>query len=392
MASSTLPVLLSRNLYDHSLNMLFTSHVTRRDADLSHTGALLAARSLENKPDSGQAPISAIALLVFVLTVLVMSIIFSTLAYTYGLIVTTLTMVESPSLTAYVPIQNIEDEPPAYEEDGTPKPADESLVKTKPITSSLRMTINHLRERAGFWSRLRGLKVFIVMYLLRLVIVGMLSVLFGNTFVIIFGTIVAEVALANLHMTWIHVVISEPSTRSWWNRIPRPFGKTWKKIAPAVAIWAVADQAVAILPMLVTGSFGVLKHMQDPDFDPGMKEAYMTAAQLFFALVLMLLLFVVVEIPATVAMVRVAASMLPEEDETIVPFDRTFSGLVTPEIIGGQGKVGIAEAWKSFNWECRRRLLRTTLKIVAMFSAVYLLFSIILMTEAHRPITCIFKF
>lgn len=184
-------------------------------------------------------------------------------------------------------------------------------------------------------------------------------------------------------MTWIHVIISEPSERRWYQRIPGPFMRTWKKIAPAVAIWAVTSQVVTILPLLVTNSFGVLRRLQDPDFNPGMKDAYAGTGQLFFAMLLTVALFVLLQIPATVAMVRVAASMLPEEDETIVPFDRTFGGLTTPEIIGGQGKIGIVEAWKSFNGECRRRLLRTVIKVAAIVMGAWLLFSFIIMVEAH---------
>jgi len=43
------------------------------------------------------------------------------------------------------------------------------------------------------------------------------------------------------------------------------------------------------------------------------------------------------EVPTTVAYVRVTDSMLPGEHETIVPFDRSFGGKVTLAIIGGQG-------------------------------------------------------
>ena len=184
-------------------------------------------------------------------------------------------------------------------------------------------------------------------------------------------------------MTWIHVIISEPSTKPWYRRITGPYTRVWKKIAPAVAIWAVTSQMTTILPLLVTGSFGVLRRLRDPDFNPDMKDAYAGTGQLFFAMLLTVMMFILLQIPATVAMVRVAASMLPEEDETIVPFDRTFGGLTTPEIIGGQGKIGIAEAWRSFNGECRRRLLRTVVKVAVLITATWALFSVIIMIEAH---------
>ena len=39
--------------------------------------------------------------------------------------------------------------------------------------------------------------------------------------------------------------------------------------------------------------------------------------------------------------------MLPDEDEAIVPFDRSFGGKVVPAILGGSGKLSIRDAWKT---------------------------------------------
>lgn len=82
-------------------------------------------------------------------------------------------------------------------------------------------------------------------------------------------------------------------------------------------------------------------------------------------------------------MVRVAASMLPEEDETIVEFDRSFQGRTTPEILGGQGKIGIKEAWKSYPRASRIRLLRLMAKVAAISAAVWLGFIMVLVAETH---------
>ncbi|KAK5955194.1 hypothetical protein OHC33_003874 [Knufia fluminis] len=339
-----------------------------------------------DEPDVHQIP--PLAALIFLLTCVAFFVLLAAISYTYGHLITTLCMVESSSSNAYVPIHSVEpaeDAPPAYTEDGVPKPndAEVNIVRTQPITASLRATILHLTAKAGFWARLRGLSVYFVWNFARSIVVGMLSAASSNPFGMMIAAIIAEILLANLHMTWIHVIISEPSPKKWYQRIPTPFFKTWKKIVPAVAVWAVTSQVVTILPMLVTGTFGPMRHMQDPNYDPGMKEAYATAGQLFFAMFLTIALVVLLQIPATVAMVRVAASMLPEEDETIVPFDRTFGGLTTPEIIGGQGKIGIVEAWRSFNWECRRRLLRTVLKVAAIMMATWILFTTVALIEAH---------
>lgn len=98
---------------------------------------------------------------------------------------------------------------------------------------------------------------------------------------------------------------------------------------------------------------------------------------------IMLALFVGLQIPATVTMVRVAASMLPEEDETIVSFDRTFGGKTTPVIIGGQGKVGIVEAWRSFPRSSRIRLLKLLAKVVLIVMAVWIAMLVTITVEAQ---------
>ena len=123
--------------------------------------------------------------------------------------------------------------------------------------------------------------------------------------------------------------------------------------------------------------------MNDPEYEPGRKDLYAVGAQGFMGMFLMLALFLLIQIPASVTLVRVAASMLPEEDETIVPFDRTFGGKTTPAIIGGQGKIGLVEAWRSFPWSSRMRLVKLMIKVALIVMACWILFTIVLVAEAH---------
>lgn len=150
-----------------------------------------------------------------------------------------------------------------------------------------------------------------------------------------------------------------------------------------MALLAVCTQVTVTMPMLATGSFGTWKHMRDPSYEPGTGDLYASGGQAFFGFVLFLTLFVGIQIPALVTMVRVAASMLPEEDETIIEFDRTFQGRTTPEIIGGQGKIGIVEAWKSYPRNSRVRLLKLMAKVAAISAAAWLLFVMVLVAETH---------
>lgn len=213
------------------------------------------------------------------------------------------------------------------------------------------------------------------------VIVGFFTPITQNRIFLGLITVLVQVLLSRYIMTWVHIVISEPSPKYWFRRVPA--FKTWPKMAPAVALWAVCNQVTSILPMLVCGSFGSLKHMKHPDYEPDKKDLYAIGGQAFFGMLLAVALFVGVQIPATVTMVRVAASMLPEEDETIVSFDRTFGGKTTPAIVGGQGKIGIVEAWRSFPRSSRVRLLKLLAKVVLIIMAVWLFMIMTVTAEAH---------
>ena len=73
--------------------------------------------------------------------------------------------------------------------------------------------------------------------------------------------------------------------------------------------------------------------------------------------------------------------MLPEEDEAIVPFDRTFAGKVTPEVLGGSGSVSMLDAWKTFDKEARLRVIKLYAKLFGIQIAVTVLFMMTLIGE-----------
>lgn len=177
-------------------------------------------------------------------------------------------------------------------------------------------------------------------------------------------------------------MISDPSPKPWYKRVP-PW-RTWKRIAPSVFLLAVCTQLTFTLPLLLTGTFGSFKRLRsDPNYEPGTGDLYISGSQAFFAYLVFLFLFVACTIPALVTMVRVAASMLPEEDETIVEFDRSFQGRTTPEILGGQGKIGIKEAWKSFPRASRVRLLKLMAKVAGISVLAWAAFVVVMVVETR---------
>ena len=156
-------------------------------------------------------------------------------------------------------------------------------------------------------------------------------------------------------------------------------------MAPAVALRSVASEITITFPVLLGCSFGMLQKYSDPQKlrDDAQTNPWTLLASSLVIMFSGVALFVLIQIPATVTAVRVAASMLPEEDETIVPFDRSFGGKTTPEIVGGQGKIGIVEAWRSFDWSSRIRLLKLVAKVVAILVTVWVTFTLLSAAEIY---------
>jgi hypothetical protein len=302
-----------------------------------------------------------------------------------------LTIVESPVTETYVAVDSPDSTAAKVNKPSTASEAGDTLLQPqveityKPITSSLRSTILHLRARAGYWSRFRGLSLFLCWAFAR---GSIISTIASAPFMkspggLAIAAVIAEVILSRWEFTWYQIVISEPSSKKWWQRVPSFKSRAWNKIAPAVALRSLTTQITSGFPVLLCRSFGTLKHLQDPAFQPGKKDIPIIIAQSLIILFLTFALFVLLEIPATVTAVRVAASMLPEEYETIVPFDRSFGGKVTPAIVGGSGKIGMLDAWRTFTWPSRIRLLKLVVKVFAMIVTVWLWFCMVLAVEGQ---------
>ncbi|KAJ6016155.1 hypothetical protein N7540_010746, partial [Penicillium herquei] len=365
-----IPTLLSLFSFSHRFHLVYlvaiftmssvSAHLMRRGVELAST------HFKEPKtPEDEQTPGGLVAL--FVLTFLVVILIAGSIEYTYGMVVATLAAVEDSNPDIYVRIDGNDDLTKPFDPND-PEPA--AAPTPKPITSKLRTTVKHLRSRAGFWSRFRGFSMFMAWNMAR----GFLSAIIpvGSSSFIgqFFVQSIVTVLLCTWQMAWVHIVITEPSPKRFYQRIPS--WRSWMKIAPAAMLEDVLAAAAFFLPMAIaklTGAFNIT-----PGAGNTMKDLYRSLAVAALPAILALML----TIPARVIFIRVAASMLPEEEETIVPFDRSFGGKVQPAIVGGSGKIGLLEAWSTFDWASRVRLFKVIGKTFAMEVAVCVLGGILL--------------
>lgn len=289
-------------------------------------------------------------------------------------------MVETPTATAFkVDSDDVLEEaeaPVLSEEQKSDKmklvESDLFLVKQKPITSSMRTAVKHLKAQGGRLARFRGLHVSIIYHVLHSIIVQFFTG--GNRHSILHPivTILTTVALCRLDMTWTHLVISAPSSKHWWQRVPSL--KATKNIIVPTAIYAIAVQCAVYIPSALFVI--VAETLRNADaYSSNVKSVQKVAlVEMIFIGLLALGSYILIVIPAEVTLKRVQASMLAEEEESIVPFDRTFAGKVTPEILGGTGAVGMLDAWKTFDRSARIRLLKLYVKIFAVQLAITFMF------------------
>ena len=253
------------------------------------------------------------------------------------------------------------------------------LVKQKPITGKMRTAIKHLKAQGGRFARFRGLHVSIIYHLVHGLIVKFFSSTSSHPLVRPFVAILTTIALCRLQMTWTHIVISAPSTKRWWRRFPSV--KAGKNIIIPTAIYAVAVQAAIYVPgALFITAHETLRNPAAYGDNPATLQK-IALGEIFLTILIAIGIVVLVVIPADVSLKRVQASMLPEEDETIVPFDRTFAGKVKPEILGGSGAVSMLDAWRTFDRSARIRLIKLYGKIFAVQAATTLMFILVVVGE-----------
>lgn len=271
----------------------------------------------------------------------------------------TLAAVEDPNPDIYVRIDN-NDDPTKPFDPNDPEPVENA--RPKPITSKLRTAVKHLRSRAGFWSRFRGFSMFITCLMVRSFLSALIPIPTGSFIGQFFAQSIISVLMCTWEMAWVHIVITEPSPKRFYQRIPSY--RSWVKIAPAAVLENVLASAAFFLPMAIAKLSGVFSISAGPEGT--MKDMCRWVG----VTTIPALLAFLITIPARVIFVRVAASMLSEEEETIVPFDRSFGGKVQPEILGGSGRIGLMDAWTTFEWSSRVRLVKILAKTFAMQVAV----------------------
>ncbi|KAK4543171.1 hypothetical protein LTR36_005720 [Oleoguttula mirabilis] len=319
-------------------------------------------------------------LLPVLITGLIALVLIASIRYTIGEVMASLAMIESPSSTAIIEPKGA---PPPYA-DGPDAPLNEkeplmpaeadadadveiTVINHKHITSKVVNTIGLLHRIGGFRARWRGLGLSVLYHMLHAGATNLLASflgfsIFGNAVIYIF----VSIGLARLHMLWTHSMIAHPSEKSIFRRfVPR---KQCKALLLPSLVFATAQQATFLLPLSVAfalkldnidhGEMMHAAHNQDcaKIMLTGLRFLAVPATALFVALAVLL--------PAAVTLTRIEATLLPEDEQTIVPFDRAaIMGDIDTTSRGGCRALFV-QAWRSFDRSARLRLVKVYVKMV----------------------------
>jgi len=323
----------------------------------------LARRGVEVVRDrAGQGdedmPLSPWAVALFGATFLAFVVFGSSIEYTIRILMGHLAIVESPNTTTveiYTPASGIDSLlKKEAEAQGLLEVELEAttVTSTKPLTSSIRRTARHLKSIGGFKAKWRGLGIYIVYTFITIMVSGALNKMILR--LVPFGEMLSNIAAAlltsRMHCAWTHKVITMPSGKKLWER--RVSRANWKQLlAPTAMSMMACDLSIEAIKYIFVLSVAAAQAMSTKTNVPSWTVLVMGVVP---GVVAMVSLPVFVVLPAYAALIRKEASLLPEEDETIVSFDRTFGGKLNQ--VGAV--LSYKDAWKSFDGEARRRVVK----------------------------------
>lgn len=133
------------------------------------------------------------------------------------------------------------------------------------------------------------------------------------------------------------IIISKPQRATWFTRLKStPWSTARKTLRPLAS--------VTLQVTLCT------------EFIHGLSTAGVDGPTRVIVILTACLIFLCIVLPASVALLRVQASHLPEDVEPIVPFDRTFGK-------ANDGDLTFPEAWKSMGMHGWKRVVKMFIKL-----------------------------
>jgi hypothetical protein len=331
-------------------------------------------RATEPVQDGDTLQLPGWAFLVILVDIILFLPVVFTMGYTFNNVFPVLVMVEDPSPPDYEPV-SLHEEPEA-----AGAHADESGLDskdTRAISTSFRALAKTVYAISGWRSYFRGIVCWVALFVAAWFVYTVVRA--GSFIPGVIAALISGAAVVQLYTAWCHIVISVPSTKRFYQRLP-PFRRAFNACALPTALYLFALEIHSALPRALARLMGM------PTWDPKSPNQVPEVrgsdfGKTIVVVLVSLALTVFLTIPAHVVLTRVQASLLPEEDETIVPFDRSFQGKVEPAIVGGRGYVTMKDAWQTFSRASWVRLVKLYAKLFLISLGIYLGMMVIVVPE-----------
>ncbi|GFN15282.1 polysaccharide lyase-domain-containing protein [Aspergillus tubingensis] len=274
----------------------------------------------------------------------------------------------SQVIAALAAIEDPNSNPPPYirldnQTDNSNNPELTTTAVPKPITSDLRTAINYLFTLGGggIFSTFRGFRMYLAFISLDMVLAllmpAFIPIPIHMTLASFLANFMGRMFLATWQMAWVHVVIADKSPFVGYRRM---LGyQNWKRIAPVAVLHSAVMSVISSLNLAVSRAVGwvILGFLGEKGSSGGKGEGGI-------GVVLLFMFFFSLTVPVNAIFTRVAASMLPEGLDPIVPFDRQFGGKV--KMGSGNARLGIVDAWRTFERSARVRYFKVIFQAIAI--------------------------
>lgn len=247
-------------------------------------------------------------------------------------------------------------------------------IRSQPITRSLNRTASFLYHMGGLPMFLKGIQMGLVYRVAHFASTSLLHMVFFRHYLLSpIAPIISTVALAELHMAWTHSTISATSSTGSLLKL-RPNRKTWRRLLIPSLIYAAARALIEYLPDAADSSFNLFFKGFNYEEHSEHYIAYFEVSTMLPTLILRM----TVVLPASIALILIEASFLPETETTIVPSTQGRRAKMSELVWGKIGKArsgfsgvyglvrGSTYLWL---WElhAKRCLLQTAVEIVAIW-------------------------
>ncbi|KAK9332534.1 hypothetical protein V1520DRAFT_324602 [Lipomyces starkeyi] len=232
-----------------------------------------------------------------------------------------------------------------------------------PVTSSLRRTAVYLRHEAGPWSLFRGMSVYIAKRVAMGFYKDLGSLILPNILQPLLSLIV-ELCVAPFSLVLTHIIVTVPTKRTWVFRFRHTPLRLSVLTLPVLVTEFIVHKFVYLLHPTLIAKVAM----------PSKAQGGLGGLPIFFGVLMFLLgcatylsLFLFVSVPATIVRIRVQASLLPDGEEPIVPFDRKSFGTISSL---RDAMYGLVSTWKTVGSSDRKRYFKSIVKFYVIGAAV----------------------